>query len=458
MCTLAPGEVIHSDLSGCFPSSAHSGAEYYITFINEATCYASMYLLSCKSEAIEAFKSYLTTSPHAACCRSLVTDQGGEYLSTRFRKLLHKHGIAHDTVAVHSPELNSIAKHFNLTIMTMVQSLLTDSCLLCSMWDEALQTTTHINNWLPTRSKSGHTLHELWMGEPPMYKHLHLFRCHAHILQPSATHSKLNDQSMPTVYLRPAHDNAQHHRLWIPNMDSIIESRDVVFSKTAKVDRHTDDTVSCDSATGSEASDSESDRAISDTNSSRSINATSSGDELSAVSDTELDELVSDTADGELDRFVEDINTDSKLNKSAGDDPDESTSSIAITNGEAKGSTSSIESFATASNTEPDANHVHNDGASHSLPRFWGEWADYQPEEDNSTMPSLMDGLDDKDNSNDNNNDDESNNNNGGATSSGGNTIIGLNDQVLNLGTRGDYNVTSDVDWMPADEEQAALR
>ncbi|ELR22061.1 integrase core domain containing protein, partial [Acanthamoeba castellanii str. Neff] len=234
MCTLAPGEVIHSDLSGCFPSSAHSGAEYYITFINEATCYASMYLLSCKSEAIEAFKSYLTTSPHAACCRSLVTDQGGEYLSTRFRKLLHKHGIAHDTVAVHSPELNSIAKHFNLTIMTMVQSLLTDSCLLCSMWDEALQTTTHINNWLPTRSKSGHTLHELWMGEPPMYKHLHLFRCHAHILQPSATHSKLNDQSMPTVYLRPAHDNAQHHRLWIPNMDSIIESRDVVFSKTAK--------------------------------------------------------------------------------------------------------------------------------------------------------------------------------------------------------------------------------
>jgi hypothetical protein len=135
---LAPGEVIHSNLSSRFPLLAHSGAEYYITFIDKATHYASVYLLMHKSEAIKAFKSYLATSPHAACCCSLVTNQGGKYLSARFCKLLCKHGITHNPIMVHSPKLNGIAKCFNLTIMTMVQSLLTDSCLPHSMWDEAL--------------------------------------------------------------------------------------------------------------------------------------------------------------------------------------------------------------------------------------------------------------------------------------------------------------------------------
>jgi hypothetical protein len=68
-----------------------------------------------------------------------------------------------------------------------------------------------------------------------------------------------------------------------------------------------------------------------------------------------------------------------------------------------------------------------------------------------------MDSSDDKDDSNNDDNNDKSDNDNGGAASSGGNTIIGLSDQVLNLGTQGDYNMTSDVDWMPVDEEQAAL-
>lgn len=112
-----------------------------------------MYLLERKSEAIEAFKAYLATSPHATQCHSLVMDQGGEYLSKRFCKLLNKHGILHDTMASHSPELNGISKHFNLTIMVMVCALLANSHLLCFMWDEALCVVMHICNCLPTCSK-----------------------------------------------------------------------------------------------------------------------------------------------------------------------------------------------------------------------------------------------------------------------------------------------------------------
>jgi hypothetical protein len=187
--------------------------EYYVTFIDEATCYAVVYLLSKKSKAIEAFKAYLSASPHAMCCWSLVTDQRGEYLLKGFWKLLCKCSIAHDTTAVHSPELNGITEHFNQTIMVMVQSLLTNSHLPCAMWDEALRMATHINNWLPTRAKDGRTPHELWTGELPTYEHLHLFRCQAHVLWPTAMRSKLDDCSAPAIYLSPARDSTHHHHL-----------------------------------------------------------------------------------------------------------------------------------------------------------------------------------------------------------------------------------------------------
>jgi hypothetical protein len=264
-----------------------------------------------------------------------------------------------------------------------------------------------------------------------------------------------------TVYLRPEHNNTQHHCLWIPNTDSIVELCNVVFSKTAEVDHHADNTMPHNSITSSEASDSKSGRTISHTNSSKSTSATThSSNKLSTISDTELDEPVSNTANNKLNRFAEDIDTtDSKLHESAsnpntaGSDLDKSVSSVVVTNGKANRSTSTTKSFTTTSNTKPSTDHIHNNGASHSLPRLGGEWVDYQPKEDNLTMPSLINGSDDKDNSDDN---DKSDGNSSGA-SSGGDTIIGLSDQVLDLGTQGDYNVIGDTDWMPANKEQAAL-
>lgn len=83
-----PGEVVHSDVSGRFNSLARGGTEYYVTFIDEVTWYTVVYLIKRKSEVIGAFKAYLAALLHTTCCCSLVTDQGGEYLSKDFHRLL----------------------------------------------------------------------------------------------------------------------------------------------------------------------------------------------------------------------------------------------------------------------------------------------------------------------------------------------------------------------------------
>lgn len=48
------GEHIHSDLCGPFPTPSYGNAVYYICFVDDATRYASVQILKCKSEAAQA--------------------------------------------------------------------------------------------------------------------------------------------------------------------------------------------------------------------------------------------------------------------------------------------------------------------------------------------------------------------------------------------------------------------
>ncbi|KAI0991923.1 hypothetical protein K3495_g16264 [Podosphaera aphanis] len=54
------GEYIHSDLCGLFPIPSYGNALYYICFVVDATRYASVQILKCKSEVAEATIEFIT--------------------------------------------------------------------------------------------------------------------------------------------------------------------------------------------------------------------------------------------------------------------------------------------------------------------------------------------------------------------------------------------------------------
>jgi len=58
-CATQPLELVHSDLHGPLPVAMREGYRYWMTFIDDATSHHAAMQLKCKSDAFEAFKTYI---------------------------------------------------------------------------------------------------------------------------------------------------------------------------------------------------------------------------------------------------------------------------------------------------------------------------------------------------------------------------------------------------------------
>lgn len=99
---------LHSDVCGPMPVDSLRGKHYFLSIINNHSCYTTVCLLQKKSDAYNVFKNYLAAAPSGCRCQSLRSNQGGEYMLAAFCRLLEKNGIMHDTTASHMPELNGV--------------------------------------------------------------------------------------------------------------------------------------------------------------------------------------------------------------------------------------------------------------------------------------------------------------------------------------------------------------
>ena len=54
----SPGGEVHTDMWGPSPVKSLGGKQYYISFMDNKTCYTQVYLLALKSEAFKAYLSF----------------------------------------------------------------------------------------------------------------------------------------------------------------------------------------------------------------------------------------------------------------------------------------------------------------------------------------------------------------------------------------------------------------
>ncbi len=222
----APMERLHSDVCGPVSVSTRDGKRYFVSFVDDHSRYATVYLLRAKNEVKDALQHLLRSAPSGRKCRFLHTDQGGEYKNDDIAKLLFDHGITHETTSSHTPEHNRVAKHFNRTIIDMVHCMLLDSSLPKNLWGEALFLAVAVNNPLPTSANSNVAPIVKWDATlQPSIAHLHRFGAAVQVLIPLDQQSKLGPRTRDGVYLGPARENATHHCVLVQGR--IIKTRNV---------------------------------------------------------------------------------------------------------------------------------------------------------------------------------------------------------------------------------------
>ena len=111
---------------------------------------------------------------------TLRTDNGGEYVSTKFEDYFKSEGIRHERTVPKTPEQNGVAECMNRTLVETVRSMLFDARVPHSFWAEALSTAVYLRNRSPTKVLDDMTPFEARMKEKPRVEHLRIFGCDAY--------------------------------------------------------------------------------------------------------------------------------------------------------------------------------------------------------------------------------------------------------------------------------------
>lgn len=125
----------------------------------------------------------------------LRSDNGGEYINTRFKQYLSKCGIRHHTTVPHCPQQNAVAERANRTIMEAVRCMLLEAGLDQRFWAEAANTAVYIKNRSLTKAVRGATPEEIYTGHKV---NLSVFGCLAYAVENNR--NKLDRKSKPYIF------------------------------------------------------------------------------------------------------------------------------------------------------------------------------------------------------------------------------------------------------------------
>lgn len=228
-----PLGLVHSDVCGKINEKSLSGAEYFLTFIDDYSHYVWMYVLKHKDEVFNKFVQWKAEveTYSGRKLKVLRTDNGGEYTSKEFDAFLKTEGVRHELTVPKTPEQNGVAERMNRTLVETVRSMLADAKLPQKFWAEALATAVYLRNRSPTKAVADMTPYEAWTGEKPTVSHLRVFGCDAYAHIPKDERKKLDPKARKCILLGYGTET-KGYRLYDTKQTKVFYSRDVVFNES----------------------------------------------------------------------------------------------------------------------------------------------------------------------------------------------------------------------------------
>ena len=164
-------DLVHSDVLGPLEVDSVGGSKYFISFIDDHSNWVTVYTMRKKSEALNRFiqfKQYAETHTNRKLVKLHVhethgsdsammklkvlrSDNGGEYLSNKFKQYLDDNGIHHELSVTYTPQQNGVAERMNRTLLDLVRSMLYHKGIDKRFWAEALATAVYARNRVTSR-------------------------------------------------------------------------------------------------------------------------------------------------------------------------------------------------------------------------------------------------------------------------------------------------------------------
>jgi hypothetical protein len=230
--TTAPLQLVHSDVWGPAPVTAHNGTKYYVSFIDDFSRFTWFFPLKHKSEVLPTFIHFKSTIENLLSHKLKIirTDCGGEYTDTAFQNFCSTNGIFHQFSCPHTHQQNGVAERKHRHIVDTALTLISQSNLPLTYWPYSFATSVFLINRLPTETLNLKSPWEVLFGTTPTYTSFKIFGCSCYpLLRPYNKH-KLDLRSKECVFLGYASHSKGYLCLDTSN-NKLLISRNVVFDE-----------------------------------------------------------------------------------------------------------------------------------------------------------------------------------------------------------------------------------
>lgn len=227
-------ELVHTDVWGPSKVTSRGGANYFVTFIDDATRKLWVYFLKHKSDVFSVFKNWraLVENETGKKLKCLKSDNGGEYCSDEFEAYCAAEGIRRIKTVPRKPRQNGVAERMNRTILERARSMRLHAGLPKQFWAHAVDTAVYLINRGPSVPLNCGLPEEAWTGKEVNLSHLRVFGCIAYMHIELAERGKLDAKSRKCVFIGYGTDS-YGYRLYDFENQKTRRSVDVVFNESA---------------------------------------------------------------------------------------------------------------------------------------------------------------------------------------------------------------------------------
>jgi hypothetical protein len=215
------------------PVQSRDHNKYWITFICDYLDFWCVDYLKKKSDALDSFKRFVAYAEthHGVRVVFWRQDKGGEFIGHEVSKFLGEKGIQREDTEPDEPHQNGTAERANRTIAEGATTLLAESKLPNTFWEDAARYYVTVRNMCPSQRSPKISPYQGWNnGALPDASRVRVFGCSAWVLIRSKHRQALQVHSENCIFIgfKP---NSVAYLFWNPHTQRTVTSSHVKFDE-----------------------------------------------------------------------------------------------------------------------------------------------------------------------------------------------------------------------------------
>lgn len=229
--TEIPGQSLHFDTVGPMKDPSLAGSHYYLLCKDEASGFRQVAFVEAKADIMSEVAKIIMDSERATknSVVRICTDNGSEFVNHKLGGFLKSKAINHIVSAPYTPQQNGFIERDIRTVTSAARTMLNSAALPAMLWAEATATAVFVLNRIPSSRQPDSTPYELWFGEKPSVKNMHIFGQEAIVDRPIYMREGKWDVTGDKMYFVGYTNLSNTFRFYDPRKEKIMITCNVTF-------------------------------------------------------------------------------------------------------------------------------------------------------------------------------------------------------------------------------------